>query len=694
MNKKNIKLSKKVIRKIIFFISLNFLSLKNKILSSYSSNKKIRIEKIIRDIHISSFHDKFLINNEIVNFYINHTFDLLGSGWVKIYHGMDCAGIESYQYRILNNYSNLISLINRKNLNESKYIFSKIIGNYEPIDWQIDFKSGYRWRENILSKKIKFNNIIGADIKVPWELSRMQHLPQLALYCVKENVAEKEKNRIINEFKNQVIDFIAMNPPGYGVNWVCPMEIGIRVSNWLLAWDILSCKHNFDNYFIEIFSKSVYEHGKYIFSNLENYPIPGNHYLANIVGLAFISSYLQGLDEVDEWLVFSFKELLFEVNRQFYPDGGNFENSTTYHRLSTEMAYFGTAIIMSISEDRIKNISYFLKKYNISKFEFPGWYLDKLKNMAYFIHNISKKDGTIPQIGDNDSGKFFKLSPRYIKFDRTEAKSKIFNLKNKLIESDYYFEDLLNSENIMDLYFGLIGDRENDFCSFSVDNLIIRKIKNKFLKTDSYFLTSDANRKNKIGKILELDKIEDFSNLFNIKKEIYLCRKIDFNFNMYMYEDFGIYIIKSDNLYLSIRCITSENHTMSGHAHYDQLSLELQIDGQNLILDPGTYLYTPIPSQRRIYRSTISHYSPFIGNAKKEMINDGIFELISIEKAEVKYFGRDGFWGETKNGKLIISIKEKQVEIVRLLKKDIGNVAEWKKLEYSPAYGVRVGGIF
>ena len=53
--------------------------------------------------------------------------------------------------------------------------------DYEPIDWQLDFKSGYRWSDWTWYRVIRCGNIRGADVKVPWELGRLQHLPQLAL---------------------------------------------------------------------------------------------------------------------------------------------------------------------------------------------------------------------------------------------------------------------------------------------------------------------------------------------------------------------------------------------------------------------------------------------------------------------------------------------------------------------------------
>ncbi len=33
----------------------------------------------------------------LADLYLKHTFDLLGSGWIQVRHGLDCRGLESYR---------------------------------------------------------------------------------------------------------------------------------------------------------------------------------------------------------------------------------------------------------------------------------------------------------------------------------------------------------------------------------------------------------------------------------------------------------------------------------------------------------------------------------------------------------------------------------------------------------------------
>ena len=158
--------------------------------------------------------------------YLKHTFDLLGSGWIQVQHGVDCWGLEGHQYSmgsahkvdLLGTWLN--RSINASNKSYSKKIWRMIASDYIPIDWQLDFKSGYRWQEKKPASQYSPAPLPGVDIKVPWELARMQHLPQLAwAYGLAVQGAEGTQlpETYANEFRNQILDFIATNPPRFGV---------------------------------------------------------------------------------------------------------------------------------------------------------------------------------------------------------------------------------------------------------------------------------------------------------------------------------------------------------------------------------------------------------------------------------------------------------------------------------------------
>ncbi|MFH3733611.1 hypothetical protein WAH84_22625, partial [Acinetobacter baumannii] len=74
---------------------------------------------------IYNFSDTEILQiREITSLYLNHYFDLLGSGWENIKYNMDCKGIEEFKYKApvvdLNN--DITCLINEKNREYSKYL--------------------------------------------------------------------------------------------------------------------------------------------------------------------------------------------------------------------------------------------------------------------------------------------------------------------------------------------------------------------------------------------------------------------------------------------------------------------------------------------------------------------------------------------------------------------------------------------
>ena len=169
--------------------------------------------------------------------------------------------------------------------------------DHDLIDWHVDFRSGYRWHSTEWYRYIPFGHAEGVDIKLPWELGRMQHLPQLAwayTLAVRDVEGMRNPSVYLKEYQNQVLDFIAMNPPRFGVQWVCAMDVAIRAVNLLVARDLfITAGAEFDTHFEEFLGRYIYDHGLHIVKNLEWFSgRRSNHYLANICGLVFISSYL------------------------------------------------------------------------------------------------------------------------------------------------------------------------------------------------------------------------------------------------------------------------------------------------------------------------------------------------------------------------------------------------------------------
>lgn len=602
----------------------------------------------------------------VTQHYLEHCFDLLGSGWVKVRHGMICNGIEGHRYememRIIPDRSGhwLKECINLPNLEMSQGIWELIDLDYVPIDWHLDYKSGYRWSEKTWYLRIPHGHKPGVDIKVPWELARMQHLPQLVwAYLLAENrrIELQPSQLYVREFRNQVLDFIATNPPRFGVNWRITMEAAIRISNWLVTYDLFrACGAVFDESFETTFFQSVYQHGVHIVDNLEwDERLRGNHYLSNVVGLLFVASYLPCTPETDTWLAFAVQELINEVGYQFNKDGGNFEASTSYHRLSTEMVVYATALILGLSEEKrtaLQEYDYSLFKhsprlkprptplYSLTGSKrltpFPLWYIEKLEKMAEFTMHLTKPNGHIPQIGDNDSGRFLRFEPLFhlINTDgsRTQTTKPIAERGHCWNEADLDHRHLLAAIN------GLFG--REDFTKFIGSGWLETEIMRRLAK-DILLPSYKGSNEPTVAEQRHIHEEEGRTSRVDpseLTGEVFLKENEHLNGNkLYAYSDFGVFIFKSRSIYLAIRCGSIGQNGNGGHAHNDSLSFDLNVMGKDFIVDGGSYLYTPFPDIRNAFRATQAHNTLILNSHEQNGWADGILGLFSMrDKAHAR----------------------------------------------------------
>ena len=562
----------------------------------------------------------------VVNLFRTHTFDLLGSGWRKVYYGMAAHGVEGNVYPTGNVVSAdhegkwLSGKIPSANLPYAKKVWALIDRGYEPIPWQMDFKSGYTWSPKTWYTEVAYGHLPGVDIKVPWELSRMQHLPMFARAF--RTVEKAERDVYAREFRNEILDFIALNPPQFGVNWRCTMDVGIRVANWLAAYDLFKAfGASFDDAFERILASSVYDHGRHIIRNLEYSPdLRSNHYLSDIVGLLFTALHLPSTDETDAWLAFALQEMGSEMAHEFHENGSNFEGATSYHRLSTELMLYGALFAVQMDRsrrDRVKSYRCTLhhvqpslrplekQDFDLDRDEiFPGWFWERLAKALRFTSDLLHEDGTIPQIGDNDSGRFLKLHPVYDIVSEQEAVAKYMNLSFPARENAlYYDENVLNHEHLAEAYRILC---RHDDVPLNFETIVLQSLAKRIPAISLTPHCMSAHDDVCVQEFLDTLPLEGLDrqeyHFPKPKEDIFAIR-------CYPYAGMGLYIFKSAHLYMTVRCGEVGQNGNGGHAHNDQLSLTLRIDGEDIIVDPGTYLYTPLPERRNEFRATAAHFT-------------------------------------------------------------------------------------
>ena len=595
--------------------------------------------------------------------YLKHEFDILGSGWQQVHHGMQCAGIEGYHYDLSAN-SNVTERINKSNKTESDYIRSLISTMYIPIDWHIDFKSGYRWNESTYYQDIGYGHILGVDIKVPWELSRMQHLVQLAwAYALAKSGADGFYMPQIykDEFRNEILDFISANPPRWGVNWFVSMEIGIRAVNWLVAYDLFKAYGaTFDDEFELIFKRSLHQHGHHIITHLEYQTAwRSNHYLANVVCLLILGAYFPINSQSVVWLLYGTQELLHELKYQFNEDGSNFEASTAYHRLSGEMVAYGIATLLGINDNRWMQMQkanryrYMALPVALGSVQIPDDIDEKrIWNISKFMQDVTLPSGIMLRIGDDDSGRLLKMFPVY---QETESQ-KYKNLEQLDNSTNIYYDEICgNTRHLMGAIGALFGQPTNDPESQMLHTSIGKTLTLPNVKT----MNATFPEWNSLHKKFDLQ--------YRTHHQWALPLNIDSpwkNLQVRTYLQGGYVIYQSNRIILSVRCGPVGQRGNGGHAHNDQLSIILYLDGQMIIDDVGSYIYTAFPKRRNQYRSVHAHFSPQVLEEPAPLTH--MFSLKDCN-ARIHYVSDKRFYGsyEFQNGRVarIITLEQSHIKI-------------------------------
>jgi len=514
---------------------------------------------------------------------LKHTFDLLGSGKVKVHYGLDAKGFEGYKYPPLkvdfefdDKGKWLAKFINKTNLSYSQKVWRflrSINPSYEPIDWQLDFKSGYRWDNNKFYMDIRYGNKPGADVKVPWELSRFQHLSALAIAY---KVTRDDKYAL--EYVSQILDWIATNPPMFGVNWKCTMDVAIRVANWVFWFGCIKDwidRQEWKEKFYRIFLNSLYDHLRFIPKNLEWSPVlTTNHYLSDIAGLLILASSTEEIfPESKRLMRFAIEELKKEMFKQVYPDGTDFEASTCYHRLVLEIFFY--PVWWEVVHHRRFNGENYRE---LTGKLFGRSFVNILYKMFDAVLHLLKPNGRMPQIGDNDNGQFLKLYPREVLDMRylLSLGAVFFN------ESRWKIREFFESDESIAEIMILCG--ENGM---------------------------------KIWNSLEWNSLK--------------------NINSKVFNDNGWCVMRENKDYCMISCGPNGQKGICGHCHNDKLSFELHIDGMDVIVDPGTYVYTPIPKLRDKFRSTKSHNTVVVDGMEHNKFK-GIFSMYNNSKTRIEKF--------------------------------------------------------
>ena len=254
-----------------------------------------------------------------------------------------------------------------------------------PLDWTADFKNGVTWPVSFFRDVHVQDAGRRSDIKIPWELSRLQWLAPVAqAYLI-------DGDEKYAEFARDVLEnWMASNPYARGPNWAVTMEPAMRIFTWTWLFHVFQATAAWsDTAFRTRFLAGLYEHGVFCRRYLEDFGINGNHLTSNAGGLVFLAEFFPRSLETHKWGDLGWRILVSEMFKQVLDDGVDFEGSVSYHRMVAEL-FLWPALYRKVKGKGV-----------------PEMYYERLRKMASFSAAYSGPDGVAPLWGDADDGRPF-----------------------------------------------------------------------------------------------------------------------------------------------------------------------------------------------------------------------------------------------------------------------------------------------
>jgi hypothetical protein len=248
--------------------------------------------------------------------------------------------------------------------------------------WNLDFVCGAEW-PYVRYKGFQYIRQDGADVRVPYELSRLQFLPILG----KAHILTRDDS-YRRTAMGLVLHWIDSNPVPVGVNWTIAMEAALRAMSICFLLNLLSPFRREEQPWFDAVTRSLGQHLLYIEANLEfSHLMTSNHYLSDVVGLYCLSVFLDGGGMAARRREYR-RRIEAEMAKQVYDDGGDYEASTGYQVLVTQL--FATALLLIGAERSAPAMPAFV---------------ERLRMMFRFLNTIASSTGELPQVGDCDDGR-------------------------------------------------------------------------------------------------------------------------------------------------------------------------------------------------------------------------------------------------------------------------------------------------
>jgi hypothetical protein len=247
------------------------------------------------------------------------------------------------------------------------------------IDWHRDPITGQLWEPRFWADYDPERDPAGRDVKRVHELNRHQHLPRLAkAFYLTGN------ERYAAEAVAQMESWIASNPPGLGINWQSSLEIALRCVSWLWTIFLLLDSQSFGDSAAQRIGNSLLAQLEHVYRHTSRFSSPNTHLIGEAAAL-FISGLVF---QERKWMGRGAAILIEEADKQILADGVYGELSSYYHCYALD--FYLQALVLA----------------EHNGFCFPELVRTKVLGMLRFLARLTRPDGTIPLLGDDDGGDY------------------------------------------------------------------------------------------------------------------------------------------------------------------------------------------------------------------------------------------------------------------------------------------------
>ena len=259
----------------------------------------------------------------------------------------------------------------------------------DPIDWQFEPTTNKRISLVHWSKLDYLDAEVAGDKKIIWELNRHQYFTTLGqAYWLTGD------ERYPGIFTSHLEAWMEANPPKLGINWASSLEVAFRSISWLWAFHFFKSSPALTPETLKRARKFLYLNARHLESYLSIYFSPNTHLTGEALGLFFLGTMLPEFSDAKRWQKLGRRILIEQLPVHVKKDGVYFEQSSYYHRYTTDFYL------------------HFLLLSRANNLDVPAEVEKYLVLLLEHLMYITRPDGTTPLFGDDDGGRLAMLDVR------------------------------------------------------------------------------------------------------------------------------------------------------------------------------------------------------------------------------------------------------------------------------------------